>query len=84
MTEHEKLQRKISALRFSMWELHLFLDSHPNNAEASRKMDEYRKKYNELITEYEAAYGPLNEISSKTSRWEWVSGPWPWETEVNA
>lgn len=36
MNEQEMLMRKISSLRFSMWELHLFLDSHPNNCDAAR------------------------------------------------
>ena len=44
MNEQEMLMRKISSLRFSMWELHLFLDSHPNNCDAARKLEEARKK----------------------------------------
>ncbi len=81
MNEQQRLRRKIDAYSFSMWELHLFLDSHPNNCEAAKKMEEYRKKLEELTAEYEAAYGPLNETSSNTSRWAWVAGPWPWDTE---
>ncbi len=81
MSEQQRLRRKISAYSFSIWELHLFLDSHPNNCEAAKKMDEYRKKYEELKAQYEASYGPLNENRSKTSRWDWVTNPWPWETE---
>lgn len=80
MNEQERLYRRIQSYSFSMWELHLFLDSHPNSADASRKLEEYRKKYEELVAEYEAAYGPMNEVSSKTSRWAWITGPWPWDT----
>lgn len=81
MSDQERMRRKISALRFSMWELHLFLDSHPNNCEAAKKMEEYRKKYDELTAEFESVFGPLNETSAHTSRWAWIAGPWPWETE---
>ena len=81
MNERQRLRRKIDAYSFSMWELHLFLDSHPNNCEAAKKMEEYRKIFEELTEEYEATYGPLNEVSSKTSRWAWVAGPWPWDIE---
>ena len=39
--------------------------------------------YDKLTAEYEKAYGPLNETSRSTSRWAWISDPWPWETEAN-
>ena len=81
MSEQEKLMRRLNAHRFTAWELHLFLDSHPNNCEAAKKMEETRKKIAELTAQYEAAYGPLNETSDAASRWAWITGPWPWETE---
>ena len=40
-------------------------------------------EYDKLTGEYEKAYGPLNETSRSTSRWAWISDPWPWETEAN-
>ena len=42
-----------------------------------------REEYDKLTVEYEKAYGPLNETSRSTSRWAWISDPWPWETEAN-
>ena len=81
MNEQQRLRRKISAYSFSIWELHLFFFFFPNNCEAAKNMEEYRKKYEELKAQYEASYGPLNENSAKTSRWDWVTNPWPWETE---
>lgn len=64
-------------------ELHLYLDSHPYCKEAAKKLTAYREEYDKLTAEYEKAYGPLNETSRSTSRWAWISDPWPWETEAN-
>ena len=59
MTEQERLFRRISAFRFSMWELHMFLDTHPNNCDAAKKLEEYRLKTDELTKKYEAEFGQL-------------------------
>ncbi len=83
MNEQEKLMRQISAHSFSAWELHIFLDTHPNDCEAEKKLKECRRKVKELTEKYEAAYGPINETSATTSRWAWITDPWPWETEAN-
>ncbi|MGN0478150.1 MAG: spore coat protein CotJB [Hominenteromicrobium sp.] len=83
MTEQSRLRRRISAVQFAMWELHLYLDSHPYCAEASTKLAGYREQYAKLKAEYEDRYGPLNETSRDTSRWAWISDPWPWDAEAN-
>lgn len=84
MTEQEKLFRQINSYRFMAWELHIFLDTHPNNCEAAQKLEQTRIKTDELVRKYEDAYGPMGEMSSNTSRWAWISGPWPWEIEEEA
>lgn len=81
--EQSMLQKKISANQFAAWELHLFLDTHPNNVEAQAKFAEYRKKTDKLVKEYEAMYGPLTEKADDVCHWSWVNDPWPWETEGN-
>lgn len=81
--EQMMLRRKIDAHSFSAWELHLFLDSHPNNCEAAKKYDECKATMAELTKEYEDKFGQLYENSSDTNRWQWVSSPWPWEIEVD-
>ena len=83
MNEQERLMRQINATQFAAWELHVFLDTHPGNCDAARKLEEYRQKIRTLTEQYEEAYGPIHENSSQTSRWAWISGPWPWETEAN-
>lgn len=84
MTEQEKMMRQINAYRFMAWELHIFLDTHPNDCEAAKKLKETRAKIEELVRKYEDAYGPMGETSSQTSRWAWITGPWPWEIEEEA
>jgi spore coat protein JB len=79
MTDQEKLMQQITANRFAMLELHLFLDSHPGDCETGKKLEEYRQSTQQLIEKYEAAYGPLNETPQTASRWAWISNPWPWE-----
>ncbi len=83
MTEQAGLRRRISAVQFAAWELHLYLDSHPYCSEAAKKLKEYEERAKKLTEEYEGKYGPLNELSRNTSRWAWISDPWPWETEAN-
>lgn len=81
MSEQERLMRQISAHNFSAWELHVFLDTHPNNCEAAKKLAECQEKIRELTARYEEKYGPINETSRDASRWAWITDPWPWETE---
>ena len=68
MSEQERLMRQINAYRFS-WELHMFLDTHPNNCEAAKRLKEAQKKATELTEKYESQFGPINETNRDTSRW---------------
>ena len=79
MSDQEKLLRRIRASQFAEWELHIFLDTHPNDCDAAKKLAEYQEKMAALVKGYEQQYGPLNETSGNTSRWAWITGPWPWE-----
>ncbi len=82
MREEDKLKRRIYALSFAMWELHLYLDSHPEDCDAAKKLREYTERSDTLTEEYESKYGTLTETSDKTNRWEWINSPWPWDLEV--
>ena len=81
MSRQERMMRQLSSMKVAAWELHIFLDTHPGNCEAAKKLEEYRKKISELTREYEEAFGPIHETHNDTSRWAWISGPWPWENE---
>ena len=83
MNEEQMMRKRYYAARFAVWELHLFLDTHPNNKEAARRLEEYQARAQRLGKEYEEKFGPLGETTQDTSRWAWISDPWPWEKEGN-
>lgn len=80
MSEKDMILRKISAYSFAMWELHIFLDVHPNDMTAMALLNKNKQKYDELVAEYESKYGPLNTFNVDTNnKWLWIADPWPWE-----
>lgn len=81
MNEREILMRKIATTDFAITDLHLFLDSHPNNEGISKKLNEFQVKSNMLKREYEEKFGPIQMGEMNANRWAWIAGPWPWECE---
>jgi spore coat protein JB len=80
MTDKDMLLRKISALSFAMWELHIFLDTHPNDMTAMAMLNKNKQRYDALVQEYQSKYGPLNTFDVDTNnKWQWIADPWPWE-----
>ena len=60
-----------------MYELRLYCDTHPNDAEALAMLNSYKKKYQSVMAEYEKAFGPLT-LNGYNSD-EWLQDPWPWD-----
>lgn len=84
MNEKGLLLQNLSAVSFSMLDLHLFLNTHPHDAAAIQLFNQYRQKYALLKEEYEKAYGPLTAMDGAVDGyWKWVQGPWPWEAAAN-
>ncbi len=79
MSKREKLLRQLSSVQFALWELHLYLDTHPSDLEAVALHEQYEKKLRGLIGEYEASFGPLTSGVGEGAAW--LTDPWPWETE---
>lgn len=82
MTEREILLRKISAADFALVDLHLFLDTHPNNSDIAKKIAEYEQKSLRLRETFEQQYGPLTPLNDDGNRWHWISAPWPWDSPL--
>ncbi len=81
MSEREMMLRRLSSIQFAMFELHLFLDTHPGDREAAKKYEDLMAQADALKAEYEAKYGPLSHSNASTCKWAWIKDPWPWETE---
>ncbi|MDE6763871.1 MAG: spore coat protein CotJB [Oscillospiraceae bacterium] len=69
---------------FYLYELNLYLDTHPTDRQA---LDLF-KKYTELkaaaYDAYISKYGPITADQSSTDeRFNWVDDPWPWERSAN-
>lgn len=82
MNEKSRLIRRIQELDFALYELVLYLDTHPTCRRAMELMKEYRKKRDEFIAEYEKKYGDYIvtiEDVPMADRWKWIDNPWPWE-----
>ncbi len=68
---------QLSAAKFAMWELHLYLDTHPNDCDMKELWKEYAETVNRLTREYERMYGPLTVESGAGENW--LKEPWPWQ-----
>lgn len=78
--DKNRLYEEIKQYDFTLVELALYLDTHPNDTKALRIYASVSEKLEELKEKYEHNYGPLT-ISGVNSgdRWTWIDGPWPWE-----
>lgn len=85
MNDRQALMRNIQAIGLSMYDVHLFLDTHPDNKTALELFKRYRAKYETLVAGYERLYGPLTAGSeaSTADGWRWITDPWPWEYAAN-
>lgn len=79
MTNKEIMLKKLSAVQFALWEMHLYLDTHPWDLATLEKHDKMMQKYSVMKNEYEEKFCGL---TAKTAQgFEWLKGPWPWEIE---
>ena len=84
MKSRNELMQIIRMYDFALFDLMLYLDTHPGCRKAAALFDEYREKRAEAVADYTAQYGPIKALQTDTSkRWSWGAGPYPWEKEAN-
>ena len=82
--ERDALLREITIVDFMALDLHLFLNTNPNDSNALEMYNDCITRSNELHKEYEAEYGSLTAYRSYGQPgWTWIKEPWPWEEEFN-
>ncbi len=83
MGERQQLLRDIQAVSFVVKEAQLFLNTHPDCADALDYFNYYNKLNKQLIEDYECRFGPLSVSGvQSSSEWTWINNPWPWEKEA--
>lgn len=74
-TTRAQMLKQLKELRFSIIELGLYLDTHPDDAKAICLHKEYANKFRKLSDQYEKIYGPLT-IMFPCNKWRWLEEPW--------
>lgn len=80
MNEKQMLLSRIKKYDFTLKELNLYLDTHPECRRALAMFRKYSELRKNAADEFSRRFGPLTpDRSSDTERWTWVDDPWPWE-----
>lgn len=83
--QREHLLKKITVMDFMATDLHLYLNTHPQDKEAIKMYNDVVRQSAQAKKEYESVVGPLVGFRSEeqTESWRWEDCPWPWETDFN-
>ena len=81
--DRERLLLDVQKYSFAMWDLNLYLNTHPTDRNVMMLFDQYRTSYRKAVNDYESKYGPLHLENTNTNSgyWEWNKSPWPWEVQ---
>ncbi|WP_027416802.1 spore coat protein CotJB [Aneurinibacillus terranovensis] len=66
---------------FVLYELNLYLNTHPLDQDAITQYNEFSQRNKMLRQHFESMYGPLMHAgqSFSTAPWSWSNSPWPWQ-----
>ncbi|MEA4894891.1 MAG: spore coat protein CotJB [Oscillospiraceae bacterium] len=80
----DEMLRRISELDFFIIDIHLYLNTHPDDDEAIALYNNCVMQVRQLRDEYNAQFGMLlaNNCTSKMP-WQWIDNPWPWQKSFN-
>ena len=75
------VEKRIGAYQFALYDLGLYLDTHPCDQQAMQLREVYKTRLHQLIDEYEQHYGKyVNTMHDVDDSWkEWIMDPWPWD-----
>ncbi|MBR4304466.1 MAG: spore coat protein CotJB [Clostridia bacterium] len=83
MNERETKLLAVQQADFVLYDALLFLDTHPECAQALEYYKNARLTYQQAASEYESLYGPLSRRSAGGhASFNWLSQPMPWEKEA--
>ena len=81
--EKTALLYQIMQYKFALVDLHLYLDTHPNDSNVLELYRKYLSIEKQMCDKYESMYGPLTLDSNyiNNNSWNWINRPWPWEVK---
>ncbi len=80
----DALLKQITVLDFMAVDLNLYLNTHPDDAEALKMYNDTIESRGKAVAGYEELYGPLTSYRSKGGTgWTWEECPWPWQEPYN-
>lgn len=83
MESRECMLKKVMEYDFALYDLVLYLDTHPFDEEALCLYKELLEEAKEAKNDYEKNFGPLSVENGATEcDWKWIENPWPWERMV--
>ena len=71
LTERSKALQCLSSLQFILWELHLYLDTHPDDCEAMARHKKYTEEYTAMRADFEgntARFPPRQAAAARGSQ----------------
>lgn len=79
-----QLMYAIQMYGFYLYELQLYLDTHPTCKNGLAAYRKYKGLMEQAKDIYVKNYGPVLATESTCENvFEWANGPWPWEKEAN-
>lgn len=81
--ERQRLLLEVQKYGFAMWDLNLYLNTHPMDRNVMMLFNQYRTLYKKAKKDYEEKYGAicLENVDANTGYWPWNKTIWPWEGE---
>lgn len=80
----DSILRQLTVLDFAAVDLQLYLDTHPEDAEALEQYNNVVMQADGLRAQYEEEYGPLFSFRSLGGKeYRWIDEPWPWKNKFN-
>jgi len=79
--EEDNLLLKICMMEFTLNDLALYLDLHPEDREVFGEFKNCVEKYKDYLDRYEREYRPLDIDSVYKDTYEFYKNPWPWDND---
>ncbi len=80
LNEERRMLLDIQKLEFAIYDLALYLDTHPNDPVALYKHNMLAEQHMILKNAYEAQFGIMSVMGLESGdTWRYINSPWPWE-----